>query len=110
MSRLENKVAFITGGTSGIGKATVYRLISEGAKVLFTGRNDAAGKAIAKETGSHFIHHDVTDSKGYKKISEIVKTQYERLDIAFANAGTEMGDTDIENINIEILIKHVSIN
>ena len=96
MSRLANKVAFITGGTSGIGKATVYRLIAEGAKVIFTGRNDTAGEVISKETGSHFINHDVTDSSGYEKISEIIKTQYGRLDIAFANAGTEMGDTDIE--------------
>ena len=37
--RLQNKVAFITGGTSGIGKATLHRLINEGAKVVFTGRN-----------------------------------------------------------------------
>ena len=110
MSRLANKVAFITGGTSGIGKATVYRLIAEGAKVIFTGRNDTAGEVISKETGSHFINHDVTDSSGYEKISEIIKTQYGRLDIAFANAGTEMGDTDIENITIEVWNKLVAIN
>ena len=79
MSRLENKVAFITGGTSGIGKATVYRLISEGAKVIFTGRNDTAGEVISKETGSHFINHDVTDSSGYEKISEIVTFHFKIL-------------------------------
>ena len=49
--RLENKVAFITGGTSGIGKATLHRLLKEGAKVIFTGRKEDAGNAIAQETG-----------------------------------------------------------
>jgi len=94
--RLANKVAFITGGTSGIGKATLYRLIKEGAKVVFTGRNQEAGKSVAKETGATFFKHDVANAAGYKNISKHIKSEFGQLDIAFANAGTEIGDADIE--------------
>ena len=71
--RLENKIAFITGGTSGIGKATLHRLIKEGAKVVFTGRKEDAGNAIAEETGAIFFKHDVADDKGYKNIAKRIK-------------------------------------
>jgi len=108
--RLDNKVAFITGGTSGIGKATLHRLISEGAKVVFTGRKEEAGMAISSETGAVFFKHDVTDADGYKKISKHIKSEFGRLDIAFANAGTEIGDADIETIEVDNWNNLIGIN
>ncbi len=110
MQRLKNKVAFITGGTSGIGKATVHRLVNEGAKVLFTGRKEKAGAAVAKSTGSIFIKHDVSDGPGYADIAKRIKTDFGRLDIAFANAGTEMGDSDIENIELAAWNNLIGVN
>ena len=80
--RLQNKVAFITGGTSGIGKATLHRLINEGAKVVFTGRNADAGNSIAKETGASFFKHDVVDAVGYAKISKHIKSEFGQLDLS----------------------------
>ncbi len=47
MGRLEGRVALITGGTSGIGEATVELFVAEGAKVVFTGRNDDAEASIS---------------------------------------------------------------
>jgi len=108
--RLENKIAFITGGTSGIGKATLHRLIKEGAKVIFTGRKEDAGNAIAEETGAVFFKHDVADDKGYKKIAKRIKSEFGKLDIAFANAGTEIGDADIETVTVENWNNLISIN
>ena len=108
--RLEDKVAFITGGTSGIGKATLHRLISEGAKVIFTGRKEEAGKAISKETGATFFKHDVADAAGYREISEHIKSEFGQLDIAFANAGTEIGDADIETVKVEDWNHLIGIN
>jgi len=54
--RLENKVALVTGGTSGIGKATVSRLVAEGAKVIFTGRNETAGESLSNKSDATFIN------------------------------------------------------
>ena len=108
--RLENKVAFITGGTSGIGKATLHRLLREGAKVIFTGRKEDAGNAIAQETGAIFFKHDVADDKGYAKIAKRIKSDFGKLDIAFANAGTEIGDADIETVTVENWNNLIGIN
>lgn len=108
--RLSGKVAFITGGTSGIGKATLHRFISEGAKVIFTGRNETAGNSIAKDTGARFFKHDVADAEGYTNIAQHIKSEHGRLDIAFANAGTELGDADIETVKLEDWNKLIGIN
>ena len=110
LRRLENKVAFITGGTSGIGKGTAYRLVEEGAKVIFTGRNEEAGHAIAKDLGAVFIKHDVQDAEGYTDIAKLIKSDFGRLDIAFANAGTEAGDSNIEDIELSNWNDLIEIN
>jgi len=108
--RLQGKVAFITGGTSGIGKATVKRLRSEGAAVVFTGRKEGAGKNVAEQFGATFIKHDVTDIGGYAEISKRIQADHGRLDIAFANAGTEAGDADVETITGEGWNQMLDIN
>lgn len=101
MKRLEGKVALITGGTSGIGAGTVERLCAEGAQVIFTGSNQAAADALCSATGAHFVKHDVTDAAAWPALMEQIRTAHGRLDIAFANAGTESGDGSIEDITIE---------
>lgn len=110
MKRFEDKVAFITGGTSGIGKATAYRLSEEGAKVIFTGRKEAAGNVIAEDIGGIFVKHDVQDAEGYKDISDRILSDFGRLDIAFANAGTEIGDSNVEDISLESWNNLIGIN
>ncbi len=50
----------VTGGTAGIGAATVRRLVDDGAHVVFTGRDVARGGAVARETGAGFLLHDAT--------------------------------------------------
>lgn len=108
--RLEGKTALITGGTSGIGKATVKRFVAEGADVVFTGRNETAGRQIAIELGATFMKHDVQDVAGYESIAKQVQSSSGRLDIAFANAGTEIDDGDIESISLDAWNNLVSIN
>ena len=99
--RLQGKVALITGGTNGIGKAAVHGLIKEGAQVIFTGNNSVAGNDIAKETGAHFIQHAVQDVEGWSDVKQAVRDHAGRLDITFSNAGTNTGDSDIESVEVE---------
>jgi len=99
---LTNKVALITGGTSGIGQATVELFIAEGAKVLFTGRGEEKGQEIAARLGDNavFFKADVTQEAEIKASVDQAIQSFGRLDILFNNAG---GGTlgDIEDVTQE---------
>lgn len=108
--KLAGKVALITGGTNGIGEAAVRGLIAQGAQVAFTGNNQAAGDKIAAETGALFVQHAVQDAEGWAGVSQAIRATFGRLDIAFANAGINAGDSDIETVDIGAWRKIVDVN
>jgi NAD(P)-dependent dehydrogenase (short-subunit alcohol dehydrogenase family) len=90
--RLKNKVALITGGTSGIGEATAILFAKEGAKVAITGRNEKRGEAVAERIMSDdgeaiFIPADVRKAGECRRAVEKTLGAFERLDIVFNNAG-----------------------
>lgn len=87
--RLQGKVAVITGGTSGIGEATVRRFIEEGASVIFCGRSVDAGEALARELGDRcwFIRADVTIEDELAATIQAAVETFGRLDCLFNNAG-----------------------
>jgi NAD(P)-dependent dehydrogenase (short-subunit alcohol dehydrogenase family) len=99
--RLEGKVALVTGGTSGIGAGAVRRFAAEGAAVVFTGSNAAAAEALCAETGARFQQHRVEDAASWPALMEGILAEHGRLDIAFANAGVEAGDSSVEEISID---------
>jgi NAD(P)-dependent dehydrogenase (short-subunit alcohol dehydrogenase family) len=105
----QGKVVLVTGGTSGIGEATVRRFSADGAKVVFTGSNQAAADRIARETGGTFVAHDVSDAGRWPLVVEAI-ARLGRLDVAFANAGMNSGDSDIEQITLEAWQRIMSIN
>ena len=89
-SRLEGKVALITGGASGIGEATARLFVRHGAKVLIADVQDELGHSVCKDIGSEsifYIHCDVTNESDVEKAVDMVVSKYGQLDIMFNNAG-----------------------
>lgn len=99
--RLEGKVALVTGGTTGIGAGAVRRLAAEGATVFFTGSKEEPAAALCAETGAHFRKARVQDAAAWAPLIDGIIAACGRLDVVFANAGTESGDGSIENVGIE---------
>jgi NAD(P)-dependent dehydrogenase (short-subunit alcohol dehydrogenase family) len=110
MATLDGKVALVTGGTSGIGEATVRRFAADGARVIFTGSNEAAAARVTGETGALFVRSAVEDPAAWETLSRIIRDDFGHLDIAFANAGTEAGDGSVESIGIDGWNRIVAVN
>jgi NAD(P)-dependent dehydrogenase (short-subunit alcohol dehydrogenase family) len=94
MKTLEHKVALVTGGTSGIGKATALAFGAAGAKVVFSGRREPEGEDIAnliRNSGAEclFVRSDVASETDVRSLIQKTVESYGRLDIAFNNAGLE---------------------
>jgi NAD(P)-dependent dehydrogenase (short-subunit alcohol dehydrogenase family) len=87
--RLENKVALITGGTTGIGLATAKRFVAEGAQVLVTGRNPETLEAARRELGgrAEVIQSDAGDEAQIAQLFADLARTHRRLDVLFLNAG-----------------------
>jgi NAD(P)-dependent dehydrogenase (short-subunit alcohol dehydrogenase family) len=102
--RLQDKVALITGGTSGIGEATAELFVREGAKVVIVGRSEQKGQNIAKRLGvnAHYAVADITKEADIAGSVEETLRQFGKLDILFNNAGGPAGGPDLlESITSE---------
>ena len=89
MSKLTNKVAVVTGGNSGIGFATAQEFIAQGAKVIITGRKQAAIDEAVKQLGNNAVGL-VSDTADLAQIDALVaqtKAQFGGVDVLFINAG-----------------------
>jgi NAD(P)-dependent dehydrogenase (short-subunit alcohol dehydrogenase family) len=109
MTRLAGKVAIVTGGASGMGRATVMRFLADGAKVVVADLNEANGAetlAVARANGHAdsiaFVRCDVAkESDVANLVAEAVK-RFGRLDIAYLNAGVggafgPIAETDVDD-------------
>jgi len=85
--RLDNKVALITGATSGIGRAIAEKFAAEGARLLLTGRNQAAGDKLAQQLGASFFAGDVMQRGLAAELVAAAVARHGRLDILVNNAG-----------------------
>ena len=114
--RLANKIALITGGTSGIGRATAELFAKEGARVAITGRNEMRGLAVLEEIEAAsgtaiFVRSDVRSAAECRQAVEQTLQAFGRLDILFNNAGvfypnTVPNSTEEEwNLTLDICLK-----
>ena len=89
MGRVNQKVAYVTGGASGVGKETVELLLKEGAYVAFGDIDVAAGEALAKACGARalFLRHDVSNETEWQQVIAKVQSHFGPLDILINNAG-----------------------
>src|SRR5438034_2145927 len=92
------KVALVTGGTSGIGKATAIEFARAGANVVLTGRREKEGSQVVAEIkklggDAAFFRVDVAKDADVKAMVDFTVDKFGRLDIAFNNAGVEWKGT-----------------
>lgn len=92
MKYFENKIALVTGGASGIGRATVKRFLEQGAKVAFTDVSEVTGQAQADEYKAQgydvlFVASDATKEDDVASCIQKIVTHYGRLDVAVNNVG-----------------------
>ena len=89
MSKLDGKVALVTGGSSGIGLATARQFVNEGAHVFITGRREPELTAAVKEIGRNVssVQGDVSDLNDLDRLFAQIKREWGKLDVVFANAG-----------------------
>ncbi len=116
MGKLEEKIAPVTGGNSGIGLATAKQFVNEGAYVFITGRRDPELARAVKEIGRNVtgVQGDVSNLGDLDHLFAQIKREKSRLDIVFANAGaatfapfgeiTEEHYDSIFNINVKGLL------
>ncbi|MCB9884592.1 MAG: SDR family oxidoreductase [Planctomycetes bacterium] len=94
MKTLQDKIALVTGGTTGIGRATAIAFARAGAKVVVSGRREKEGAEtmrLVKEAGGDglFVKADVSVAADVERLVATTVSTYGRLDIAFNNAGVE---------------------
>ena len=116
---LKDKVGIVTGGASGIGRATVLAMAAAGAKVLVADVDEAGGEAVAKEVraagaAAEFLRTDVSQAADINAMVERALSAFGGLDAAFNNAGVEgdqalLADQDMARVQLvfDIMINGV---
>jgi NAD(P)-dependent dehydrogenase (short-subunit alcohol dehydrogenase family) len=109
--RLQDKVAIVTGGASGIGEFTVREMLKQGAKVVIADYDDAGGQKLADELGEgvSFIHVDVSNEEQVEAMVKHSVDTFGKVDILFSNAG--IGSTgSTHELSLEDWNKTISVN
>ncbi len=114
MNRVMGKVAIITGGAGGMGRAIASLLAKEGAKVTVTDINEVNGKKVAEEIRREggeaiFAKHDVSSEDDWSKVIEKTLAEFGKLDILVNNAGV-MLIKEIKDMSLEEWHRLLSVN
>jgi 3alpha(or 20beta)-hydroxysteroid dehydrogenase len=112
MSRLQGKVALITGAARGMGESHARRFVAEGAKVILSDLAQDAGSALAAELGKHalFLRHDVTKAGEWAQAVEKAEAAFGPISILVNNAGVLGPVAKIAEISEDDYLKVCAIN
>src|SRR5438128_969470 len=115
MNDFLDKVAIVTGGTSGIGRAAAIAYAKQGARVVVAGRRAAEGQETvrllqAQQGEGIFVTTDVSKAAQVKELVERTMQKFGRLDFAFNNAGIEQEPTPFLEQNEETYDRVMNIN
>ncbi|MEE4176499.1 MAG: SDR family oxidoreductase [Bacteroides sp.] len=113
MRKLENKIALITGGAGGIGKAATKKFIGEGAKVLLVDLMEDDLRKVQEEFGSdklYYIAADVSKTEEVEKYAQKAKELFGKVDVFFNNAGIEGQVKPIGDYPVEEFDKVMAVN
>jgi NAD(P)-dependent dehydrogenase (short-subunit alcohol dehydrogenase family) len=107
---LENQVALVTGGGSGLGRAMAEKFADNGAQVVILGRHEDALKEVAAKDGISYVVADLTKDDDIKKVADYVNSHFDQLNILVNNAGwcpveplTEMTIADYDRaFNVDV--------
>ena len=110
MGMLDGKIAIVTGGNSGIGKATVELFRKEGAIVTLVARREELNRQVAEQYDADYITGDVSDSAFAAKVADEVYAKYGRIDILVNNAGQPDSNKSAKNCTDEFWNHLISVD
>ena len=115
MKKFENKVAVVTGATSGIGAAAAQKFAQEGAYVILIGRNEAKGQALQEKIcmdggNAKFIRCDVSVESDVVVLAHQIEQLFGKVDVLFNNAGVMLPSMEIERMPVDDWQRTFEIN
>lgn len=115
MGQVQDKVALVTGGASGIGEACVQTLAREGAKVVISDIDDHRGNMLAETISAAgqeaiYLSHDVTDELHWQAVVAEIERRHGQLDILVANAGIGIMAPSIVEMSLADWRRQTAVN
>jgi len=109
MGLLESKIAVITGGGRGIGKATAQLFTNEGATVVIAEFDEVSGQSTANELSAHFIKTDISNEESVNALFNFVSSKFGQLDILVNNAGI-LADSILKKLDSDSFDAVINVN
>lgn len=108
--KIENSTFLLTGGSTGIGKATANKLIEKGGKVAITGRDKGKLMSVAEELSAFPIHADVSKLEDIKRTYKEFFNEFDKLDCLINNAGIGGMRAELTDLEWDTFVKIYSVN
>jgi NAD(P)-dependent dehydrogenase (short-subunit alcohol dehydrogenase family) len=110
----KDKVAFITGSTSGIGKAIAQKLLNQGCRVIISSEKDITEQEVLKDfenpVNATYLKCDISIKSDIENAKEVIKSKFGKLDLLVCNAGIMPRPCSINDIIEEVLDKTINVN